>query len=251
MDPSAECSLRRSASIIWCRSMIRLSSKLPSESSPAGLRRLLHVTNALLTVALIGTGLLITYPDLRGQLIGGYGLQLANWHRTAAIAFLVAPVLALALAPFSLARELPQRLRVSQSNVWRRAHLLSFLVTFVALAVSGGLLWFEVELSSAVADVARGVHDTATWIVIVALPVHLYAARRKIAYRTASLLGRDKALGADPIAAATLPEMRMPRSAASAGGRSRQISMRQPAAASSIPDKQALAAVPRPGLSED
>jgi hypothetical protein len=226
--------------------MIRMSSKSPSESSPAGLRRLLHLTNALVSLALIGTGLLITYPDVRGQLIGGYGLQLANWHRMAAIAFLVAPVLVLALAPFSLVRELPRRLRVSQSNVWRRAHLLSFLVTWVTLAVSGGFLWFEVGLSNAVSDATRMAHNIATWLVIVSLPVHLYAARRKIAYRMAILLGR-----ASPIAATAPLEIRPPRAAILDDGRPRRISMRQPARASSIPDRRAVAAVPEPGLRED
>lgn len=79
--------------------------------SPAAGRRGLHALHTLSGLALLGTGLLIQWPELRARVLGGYGRELGLLHDQAAIAFLAAPALAVALSGSALVREASARLR--------------------------------------------------------------------------------------------------------------------------------------------
>src|SRR5512145_555262 len=76
-------------------------------------RRALHAAHALASLLLVGTGALIHWPELRAELLGGYGLALAALHEWTGLAFIAAPLLALALAARPLARDLRARLAPS------------------------------------------------------------------------------------------------------------------------------------------
>jgi hypothetical protein len=58
---------------------------------PAFARRLLyalHAGAAVLTAMLAATGLLVTFPDLRAALVGGWALRVATLHHAAGASFL-------------------------------------------------------------------------------------------------------------------------------------------------------------------
>ncbi|MEE9279482.1 MAG: cytochrome b/b6 domain-containing protein [Myxococcota bacterium] len=162
-------------------------------SSPRWLRRALHSTNLIASLALIATGLLITFPDARAQLVGGYALLLTRLHHWAALVFVAAPLLALAAAPLALGREFGGRLLSAEKGGLRRAHLATCTLASIALALSGALLWAELELPRAFEDAMVEAHVVATWVVVVGIPVHLVAVRRRLRDATAELLRRAPA----------------------------------------------------------
>jgi cytochrome b subunit of formate dehydrogenase len=154
------------------------------------IRRTLHVVHTLTALALIATGLLIGFPDLRARLLGGYGRELADIHVWTGSAFIAAPALALALVGASLYRDLRRRLGPPDPFRWKKFHILLTLVGGALLTASGILLWLDTGLPLAVSDAALAVHEWLTYVLAAALPVHLYSGRRKIAERVRALAGR-------------------------------------------------------------
>ena len=150
--------------------------------TPAATRRLLHTVHAVTTLALLVTGWLIQWPDLRAQILGGYGRELARIHLWFGWAFAAAPLLA-GGAVRALFADLQQRLGPPDPITWRKLHIVITGVVSVFLTASGIILWGFHELPLLVQDVSLEIHIWATWIVAASLPVHLVDARRKIAVR--------------------------------------------------------------------
>jgi cytochrome b subunit of formate dehydrogenase len=151
-------------------------------------RRGLHVVHAASALALLATGLLLGAPDLRARLLGGYGREIAAWHDVGACAFLTAPVLALALAARPLVIDLRTRLGPPDGLTWRKVHIALTLALSTLLSGSGLVLWGGAEVPMAIYDGALGLHVAAAWALALALPLHLVAARRKLAARVREIL---------------------------------------------------------------
>jgi cytochrome b subunit of formate dehydrogenase len=164
----------------------------------AGLRRGLHAAHALTSLALLATGALIHWPESRAWLLGGYGLALASWHEWTGLAFMAAPLVPLALAARPLGRDLSGRLTAPGPVSWRKLHIgLTLGLTFV-LSLSGVALWLQEHLSTALADLALEAHVWASWGIAASIPVHLFAARAKIAEIVLVRLGLRPPPEADP-----------------------------------------------------
>ena len=162
--------------------------------NPRGARRWLHASHALTTLALLATGFLIQWPDLRARVVGGYGRELAIVHVWVGWAFALAPPLALALAVHPLLADLARRLGPAETSRGRQAHVVITLVAGGLLSVTGIVLWWPDDsgaLPLALLDASLEVHIWATWVFAVSLPMHLLAARRKIVERVRVALGGE------------------------------------------------------------
>jgi cytochrome b subunit of formate dehydrogenase len=157
--------------------------------TPAYVRRALHVAHALTSVALIATGLLIEWPELRARVVGGYGLQLSEWHRWSGVPFIVAPLLSLAVAWRPLVRDLRRRLGPPDPISWTKLHIVSSLVLTFLLSLSGVLLWIDPDVPVVFFDATLQVHIVTTWLLIGSLPIHLVVARRRSVEVVAVALG--------------------------------------------------------------
>ena len=151
-------------------------------------RRLLHAVHAITTLALFVTGCLIQWPDLRAQVAGGYGRELARLHLWLGCAFAAAPLLA-GGATRALFADLQQRLGPPDPATWRKLHIVITGVASTLLTASGIILWQFHELPLLVQDISLSIHVWATWIVAALLPVHLVVARRKIVERLRGFRG--------------------------------------------------------------
>lgn len=158
----------------------------------ARVRRATHAVHAVTSLVLIATGLLIEWPDLRARLIGGYGLQLSAAHRWTGAVFALAPVLAAAVAGRPLVRDLQSRLGPGDRLSWRRAHAVGTGLLTLLLAGTGAVLWVAPDVSLAILDATAQVHLVSTWLVIASLPVHLFAARLRIASVAGMALARGR-----------------------------------------------------------
>jgi cytochrome b subunit of formate dehydrogenase len=147
-------------------------------------RRLLHTAHTITSLALLATGLLIEWPDLRARVVGGYGRQLAEIHLWFGWVFVGAPVLALAVAARPLYANVAERLGPPDPITWRKVHIVITLAASVLLTVTGFLLWWSGDLPLALEDASLEIHIWMTWVLALSLPVHLFEARRKIAERT-------------------------------------------------------------------
>jgi cytochrome b subunit of formate dehydrogenase len=166
--------------------------------NPGIVRRALHAVHALTSLGLIATGALIHWPELRLQVLGGYGLALASWHEWTGFAFMAAPLVSLALAARPLARDLSGRLAAPGPAGWRKLHIgLTLALTF-ALSLSGVALWLQEHLPPEAADLALEAHIWASWAIALSLPIHLLAARAKIVEILAVRLGLRPPPEADP-----------------------------------------------------
>lgn len=159
------------------------------ELAPATARRGLHALHTLASLALVGTGLLIQWPELRARVLGGYGRELALLHEQSALVFLAAPALALAFAGRALARDASARLRRPHLT-WRKTHLVLSVALSLALSVSGVAMWIDAG-PLWLLDAATQVHVWTTWAFLAALAAHLVAARRKIREAISLRLGYD------------------------------------------------------------
>ena len=158
--------------------------------SPIGIRRAVHHVYTVVGIVLLATGALLAWPDLRAQVIGGYGRETLDVHLWAGWIMLATPVLALlALRPIWC--DLVRRLGPPDGITWRKINIVLTLVAAVALAGSGVLLWLDRGLSVAVIDAALFVHDALSWLILAALVVHVVAAWRKIVVRTREILGLE------------------------------------------------------------
>jgi cytochrome b subunit of formate dehydrogenase len=151
--------------------------------TPTTPRRLLHAAHVVTPLPLLVTGFLIEWPDLRAQIVGGYGRELAEIHLWFGWAFAAAPALALAFSARPLLADLAGRLRSPDLNTWRRLHVVITLVASALLVVTGIVLWWTGRLPLVLQDVSLEIHIWATWVLAVSLPVHLVEARRAIADR--------------------------------------------------------------------
>jgi cytochrome b subunit of formate dehydrogenase len=160
--------------------------------TPFTVRRSLHLIHALTTVLLIGTGLLISYPDLRGSLIGGYGREVLEWHVWVGWLFMGAPPLALALNARPLLRDLRRRLGPPDPvYAWRKIHIVTTLVLTFLVGASGVVLWLDLDLPLAFIDAMLEIHIVITWVLLVSIPIHVALAWRKTVARTREMLGID------------------------------------------------------------
>ncbi len=165
--------------------------------TPFTVRLLLHWTHALMSIALIVTGLLISYPDLRGSLIGGYGREILEWHLWAGWISMGAPALAMALSARPILRELRRRLGPPDPPyAWRKIHIVATLVLTFLVGASGVVLWLDFDIPLAVVDATLEVHIIVTWILIFGIPLHVVLSWRKTVSRTREMLGIDKVPGA-------------------------------------------------------
>ncbi len=155
----------------------------------ASVRRVLHATHAVATVALLATGLLLEFPELRGLAIGGYGRSVVFVHLGAGGFFAGLPLLALAVAHRALLEELRRRLGPPDPWRWRKSHIVGSLAAVALLSGSGVLLWGDAHVSVFVGDASRAVHVALTVLIAVTLPIHLAMARRKILARVKEWLG--------------------------------------------------------------
>ena len=153
------------------------------------IRWALHLVYALSVLVKVASGLLLTEPDLRAKLVGGYGREILDIHLWSGWVFLGAPLLAIALAARPLLRDLQWRLGRPDGITWRKIHIVVTLSVGIILSLTGVLLWLDLGLPLAFTDPMLEVHDVLIWVVIAALSAHLVAARRKILVRTRQLLG--------------------------------------------------------------
>lgn len=158
--------------------------------TPAAVRSALHHGYAATALALAATGWLIGDPEARGRLLGGFGRELLDAHLALGLALVALPLAALGLAGRPLLAELRRRLGPPDPPwAWRKAHLATTLLLGSLLGVSGFVLWLFSDLPLRTYDAVLAVHQVCTWILVLLLPVHLVAARRRIAARWAELCG--------------------------------------------------------------
>jgi cytochrome b subunit of formate dehydrogenase len=159
--------------------------------NPPTVRRALHVGHSVTVLVLVATGLLIQWPDLRARLIGGYGLQIASLHNWVGVGFIAAPVLALALSARPLVGDLLRRLGPPDPVGWRKIHIVTSLLVSLLLVLSGLYLWVDPDLPLAWFDLSVEIHVALTWVLGVLIPLHLVAARRKIAAAVRRMIGSE------------------------------------------------------------
>ena len=152
------------------------------------IRWTLHLIYAFAVLVKVASGLLLTEPDLRAKLVGGYGREIMDIHLWSGWVFLGAPLLALVLAARPLLRDLRRRLGRPDGITWRKIHIVVTLSVGIIPSLTGVLLWLDLGLPRAYTDMTLEVHDVLIWVVIAALSAHLVAARRKILVRTRQIL---------------------------------------------------------------
>ena len=153
-------------------------------------RRVLHAVNAIVSLALLGTGFLIEFPELRARLVGGYGFQIAQWHLWLGWLFMAVPAIALLLSGRHLARHFFTFLGPPDGVTARKVVALANLTGGILLAVSGILLWLDENLPLALSDASLTVHIAFTWMLAALIPVHIFLARRRIGLRLLQIVGR-------------------------------------------------------------
>lgn len=160
----------------------------------------LHFAHAVTMLVLLATGLLIEFPEARARVLGGYGRELLQIHDWTGVVFAIAPLLALFLAGRPLLADVRKRLvapriaRWARPQVWRASHVAASLLLSVLLVATGFLLWLDLGLPIAALDAMLTIHITATWLLFGLLPIHIVAARHRIA----AALGRLVRGGAPP-----------------------------------------------------
>jgi cytochrome b subunit of formate dehydrogenase len=157
--------------------------------TPIHLRRALHTAHAIASILLLGTGLLLEFPELRGLSIGGYGGRVVSIHLWVGVAFMLVPLAALALAGRPLVEDLRRRLGPPDPWRWRKSHITGSIVTVVVFSVSGIILWGDDWFPLALWDASRTAHIAFTVLISISLPIHLVAARRKMLARAKEMLG--------------------------------------------------------------
>ena len=165
--------------------------------TPSTIRRYLHLGHALTSVALIVTGLLISFPDLRGSLVGGYGREILDWHLWVGWTFMALPPIALLLAARPILRDLQRRLGPPDPvYAWRKIHIVTTLVSSFLVGLTGVVLWVDWELSLAFVDAMLEIHIIITWILVFSIPLHVVLVWRKTVARLREMLGIDQIPGA-------------------------------------------------------
>jgi cytochrome b subunit of formate dehydrogenase len=158
--------------------------------SPIAIRRAIHHIYTLAALVLLATGALLTWPDLRARVIGGYGRETLDVHLWLGWVMLATPALLL-LAARPIWRDLLRRLGPPDGITWRKINIVLSIVAGVLLAVTGVMLWLDLGLSISVIDAALLVHDVLSWLILAALVVHVAAAWQKAVVRTREILGLE------------------------------------------------------------
>jgi len=141
---------------------------------------LVHAAVAALALALAGTGLLLGFPDLRADLVGGHALRISTLHRQLGVLLVVVPALLVLAAPAAARRELHIQFGLRATSPWRRVHVWGCMLVAAVLVLSGALLWIDPGLSVHTVDRTSALHLALTWVVIGYLPLHaLEAALRR------------------------------------------------------------------------
>ena len=156
-----------------------------------GRQRAFHAANALASVALILTGLLLSYPDIRAQLIGGYAMQLSKWHHWIGLAFIAMPLLLLLREPAALMGTVRWHFGAARLDLWRKLHYGVSLLACVVLAITGMVLWLNVEIDRVMADSMIGAHVVSTWVLLFTIPLHLMSAVLRVGRAKRQHAGRD------------------------------------------------------------
>ncbi len=159
---------------------------------PARIRRLVHDTNATAALALLLTGTLIAFPDLRSIVLGGYGNQLHDIHIWSGWTFVSVPLLGFIYKRKEIAAHLRRRLRPGRQNQLRRVHLAGSLACGTLFGITGLVMWWEAGVPLIVLDALLEVHIWLAWLMGFALLTHLYSARRGILGRTRQFFRRRK-----------------------------------------------------------
>jgi cytochrome b subunit of formate dehydrogenase len=154
------------------------------------LRRALHVLHAITALALVASGALVAFPDLRASLVGGYGRQIVSVHVWVGIVFAAAPLAVMALSARALLADLARRLGPPDPIGWRKLHIVLSLFLSIVVTVTGFALWLDLDVGLRVLDLLVELHAWSSWVLAGTIPIHLLAARRKIASRTLEMLGR-------------------------------------------------------------
>ncbi len=153
-----------------------------SRVKPVQVRRWVHHCIACAAVVLLTSGTLITMPDLRSFLIGGRGQVLSDIHMWTGLSFIAVPTVGLLLAGGPVLRNLARRVFSAPNTLWRRLHLGLSLAAGCVLGLSGSTIWVDslYELPVRFMDGVFLVHLSGAWVTGLALPVHLFMARKAI-----------------------------------------------------------------------
>ncbi len=157
-------------------------------------RRWVHRSNGTLAILLLFTGGLVTFPDVRAALIGGWGQMLSDVHVFSGFIFVTVPLLALLWKGSDLLDNLKKRILSSNKVHWRRVHLGVALLSASIMALTGPVMWLDArfEFPVLIMDVIFFIHLTAAWVVGLSLPLHLWMARHAIARTGRKWLGFGK-----------------------------------------------------------
>ena len=139
--------------------------------SPALARPLLHTAHLLTFTVLLGTGLLLFVPGLRGVLVGGYSLIIRQSHRWGGVAFVLLP--AAILLRVDVRRVFAPVTQRSLRAAWQGLHVTLTLLTSLLLTVTGFVLWGKHLLPEALVDRSMQVHDWLTYAVVGFVGAHL------------------------------------------------------------------------------
>ncbi len=134
-------------------------------------QRALHAAHLLTFVALLATGLLLLFPELRAALIGGYSLVVRSVHCWVGVAFVVLPATVLAAGGLRALASAPTT--VALRALWRRLHVWGTVLMGVLFTVTGAVLWVDAGVSEAFHDGSRATHNWLTWAGAGLLGVHL------------------------------------------------------------------------------
>jgi len=150
----------------------------------------LHFFYAVVALGLVGTGLLIQFPDLRARFVGGYGQTVAWWHEWAGVAMLVLPVLWFALAPSAAWDTIVLRSWRRDKLALHAVNLWFTIVSGVVFVVTGFLLWFQRTLPDSVIDWSYVLHDVFSYALYVMIPVHIVISLGRTLRNLRARLGR-------------------------------------------------------------
>ncbi|MFQ5697575.1 MAG: hypothetical protein ACE5IL_04735 [Myxococcota bacterium] len=164
---------------------------------PALARQILHTLHAAASLALVATGALIELPELRSRTFGGYGLEIVATHQWATIVFVCGPLLVALFSAHSLLAEVRFRVRGPGGPSFRKLHLLASLLVSAFLTLTGVLLWLP-DLEPRFSDPLIVAHVWVGWLFAAVIPVHVLAARRRIALRIRLWMRRATGLRRGP-----------------------------------------------------
>lgn len=138
---------------------------------PVAIARILaHAVHGFAFLLLVVTALLLTFPELRAEVTGGYALTLASLHRWIGVAFVALPA---ALLLSAGARRCLAPAEDGGPGHLRLVHTALVVALSAVFLLSGLALWARASVSSGVFDAARAVHLAAMWIALAALAAHL------------------------------------------------------------------------------